>query len=272
MTDLLRKPLAGTGKVHDITIASARGPQSPQWGFVGFGLYRLKAGETATEPTGPSEVILVIVEGSASISANGTSFGTLGTRMDVFAQTPPASVYVPNDQSWDILAVTDCTVAVCTAPGHGGHTARVLATPERVTRGKGANTRYIYPIAMEDTDVADSLLVTEVFTPSGHWSSYPPHRHDEDDFPRMTYLEETYYHRLNPAQGYGHQRVFTEDGSLDETMSVANHDVVLVPKGHHPCAAPYGYEMYYLNVMAGPRRNWRFQNHPDHDWIAQRDA
>ena len=121
-------------------------------------------------------------------------------------------------------------------------------------------------------DVAGSLLVTEVFTPAGHWSSYPSHRHDEDDFPRMTYLEETYYHRLNPGQGFGIQRVYTEDGSLDETMAVKSHDVVLVPRGHHPCGAPYGYDMYYLNVMAGPRRNWRFQNDPDHDWIAQRDA
>ena len=120
-------------------------------------------------------------------------------------------------------------------------------------------------------DVADALLVTEVFTPQGHWSSYPPHRHDEDDFPRMTYLEETYYHRLNPPKGFALQRVFTEDGTLDETMAVADHDVVLVPRGHHPCAAPYGYDLYYLNVMAGPLRKWRFQNHPDHDWIFQRD-
>jgi len=134
------------------------------------------------------------------------------------------------------------------------------------------DTRYVNAIAMEDRDVADSLLVTEVFTPQGNWSSYPPHRHDEDDFPRMTYLEETYYHRLNPRQGFGVQRVWTEDGSLDETMAVSDGDVVLVPREHHPCGAPYGYEMYYLNVMAGPRRAWRFQNHPDHDWIARRDA
>jgi len=140
-----------------------------------------------------------------------------------------------------------------------------------VARGKGANTRYIHNIAMEDRDVASSLLVTEVFTPQGNWSSYPPHRHDEDRFPDMTYLEETYYHRLNPAQGFGFQRVFTENGDLDEVMAPTDGDVVLVPRGHHPCAAPYGYEMYYLNVMAGPLRNWRFQNHPDHDWIYQRD-
>jgi 5-deoxy-glucuronate isomerase len=178
---------------------------------------------------------------------------------------------VPNGAEIAIRATTECTVALCSAPGQGGHPAAVIG-PEGIVltpRGKGTNERFINNIAMEDRNVADSLLVTEVFTPSGHWSSYPPHRHDEDDFPNMTYLEETYYHRLNPRQGFGIQRVFTEDGELDELMPVQNHDVVLVPKGHHPCAAPHGYEMYYLNVMAGPLRKWRFKNHPDHDWIAQ---
>lgn len=87
----------------------------------------------------------------------------------------------------------------------------------------------------------------------------------------MTYLEETYYHRLNPAQGFAIQRVYTEDGSLDETMAVADHDLVMVPRGHHPCGAPYGYELYYLNVMAGPLRKWRFENDPAHNWIAEKD-
>jgi 5-deoxy-glucuronate isomerase len=125
---------------------------------------------------------------------------------------------------------------------------------------------------MENEDYCDSLLVTEVFTPAGHWSSYPSHRHDEDDFPRITYLEETYYHRLNPATGFGVQRVYTDDGLLDETMAVKDHDVVLVPRGHHPCGAPYGFEMYYLNVMAGPLRKWRFIPAPEVEWITERDA
>ena len=116
---------------------------------------------------------------------------------------------------------------------------------------------------MEGEDYCDSLLVTEVFTPAGHWSSYPSHRHDEDDYPNITYLEETYYHRLNPGNGFGIQRVYTDDGQLDETMAVSDGDVVLVPRGHHPCGAPYGIEMYYLNVMAGPRRNWRFVPAPE---------
>ena len=266
MIDLLCKPKGNNGKVHDISADDAN------WGYVGFGLYHLMAGEKAAEFTGDREVILVLVEGKAKISGAGQEFGELGERMNVFEKTPPACVYIPNDERWEAVATTDCTLAICTAPGHGNYKAQILPAPEKITRGKGANVRHIYPIAMEELDVADSLLVTEVFTPDGHWSSYPPHRHDEDDFPRMTYLEETYYHRLNPSQGYVLQRVFTDDGSLDESIAASSGDVVLVPKGHHPVGVPYGYESYYLNVMAGPRRKWRFENHPDHAWIAERDA
>ncbi len=268
MSKLLRKPDGTHGKVHDIT------PKTAGWGYVGFALYRLAPGDRVTEPTGETEVILVLVEGKAQITASGQDWGVMGHRMDVFEKTPPHCLYVPNSDTWEAVATTACTLAVCRAPSKGGHKAQRLGPEgiELTTRGKGTNTRYVNNIAMEARDVAESLLVTEVFTPAGHWSSYPSHRHDEDDFPRMTYLEETYYHRLNPAQGFGIQRVYTEDGSLDETMAVRNHDLVLVPKGHHPCGAPYGYEMYYLNVMAGPLRKWRFQNDPDHDWIAQRDA
>ena len=267
MANLLRKPNGTKGCVHQISAADAG------WGYVGFTLYRLNAGDSVAETTGDREVILVLVDGHAHIEGAGQDWGVMGDRMDVFEKTQPHCLYLPDGTDWAATAVTDCTLAVCTAPGHGGHAAQRLG-PEGIVltpRGQGANTRHINNIAMEGRDVADSLLVTEVFTPAGNWSSYPSHRHDEDDFPRMTYLEETYYHRLNPATGFGVQRVYTEDGSLDETMSVKNHDVVLVPRGHHPCGAPYGYEMYYLNVMAGPRRNWRFQNDPDHDWIYQRD-
>ena len=274
MTDLLRKPTGKRGKTHDITISSAKGPQSSDWNYVGFGLHQLRSGDTVSEATGDQEAILVLVEGKARITGAGQDWGELGDRMSVFERTPPHCLYLPNGVDWSAEATTDCVIAVCTAPGTGGHDAQIIGPVgiETTPRGKGTNTRYINAIAMEERDVADSLLVTEVFTPDGHWSSYPPHRHDEDNYPDMTYLEETYYHRLNPATGFGIQRVFTDDLSLDETMAVSDHDVVLVPKGHHPCGAPYGHEMYYLNVMAGPLRKWRFENHPDFDWIARRDA
>lgn len=266
MSQLLLRPNGTNGKVHEVT------PKNAGWGYVGFSLYRLKPGEIVTEATGDMEAILVLVEGKARISVERTNFGVLGNRMNVFDEGMPASAYVPNNKHWAATAETDCTLAVCSAPAIGSYPARVIETTERLTRGTGTNTRYVHPIAMEDKDVAGSLLVTEVFTPAGNWSSYPSHRHDEDDFPNMTYLEETYYHRLDPAQGFAFQRVYTEDGSLDETMTVQDHDVVLVPKGHHPCGAPHGYGLYYLNVMAGPMRKWRFKNDPAHDWIAKRDA
>ena len=268
MADLLRKPTATVGKVHDIT------PESAGWGYVGFGLYHLKAGKHASEVTGDREVILVLIEGKAEIFASGQDFGQMGERMSVFEKIAPHCLYVPGESEWAASATTDCVLAVCSAPAKGDYPAQKIGPEgiELTPRGKGQNQRFINNIAMEGRDVAGSLLVTEVFTPPGNWSSYPSHRHDEDDFPRMTYLEETYYHRLNPAQGFAIQRVYTEDGDLDETMAVQDGDVVLVPKGHHPCGAPYGYELYYLNVMAGPLRKWRFENDPAHDWIAQRDA
>lgn len=259
MSPLLRKPLGVHGKVHQVTPADA------QWRHVGFSAYRLRPGEVAEEATAANEVVLVMVEGKASFHAAGRDWGVLGERMDVFEKTPPHSLYVPDGSNWRARAETECIIAVCAAPGRGGHPARRIG-PEGIAlieRGEGTNTRYINNIAMEAEDYCDTLLVTEVFTPAGHWSSYPSHRHDEDDFPRITYLEETYYHRINPPEGWAVQRIYTDDGSLDETITVKDGDVTLVPRGHHPCGAPYGFELYYLNVMAGPRRNWRFVSAPE---------
>ena len=267
MASLLRAPVGVSGKVHEIT------PGNAGWNYVGFDLFRLKAGDTANDSTGQSEAIIVLVEGHTELSIGGVQFGAIGGRMNVFEQTPPHAVYVPRSTHWDAVATTDCTLSICKAPAKTDRPAQVIG-PGGVAyaeRGKGSNFRKIYNIAMEDRNVADSLLVTEVFTPQGNWSSYPPHRHDEDNFPEITYLEETYYHRMNPAQGFGFQRVFTDDRSLDETIAVHDHDVVLVPKGHHPCGSPFGYEMYYLNVMAGPVRKWRFMTHPHHEWLVDFD-
>ena len=217
MSPLLRKPFGTHGKVHEIT------PQSAGWRYVGFSVYRLRAGETVAEATRDREVILVMVEGKAAVQADRRDWGVLGERMDVFEKTPPHCLYVPNGADWQAAAVTDCTIAVCSAPGKGGHPARRIG-PDGITlteRGKGHATRATSTTSPWRTRTsATALLVTEVFTPAGHWSSYPSHRHDEDDFPRITYLEETYYHRLNPADGFGIQRVYTDDGSLDETMAV----------------------------------------------------
>jgi 5-deoxy-glucuronate isomerase len=136
------------------------------------------------------------------------------------------------------------------------------------TRGEGQCQREIHNILMEDRP-AGSLLLTEVYSPAGNWSSYPPHKHDEDHLPEESQLEESYYFRINPPQGFAMQRVYTSDGSLDQTVSPRNGDLVLVPRGYHVVGAPHGYEVYYLNVLAGPTRALRVTFDPDHVWVKE---
>jgi len=245
-------------------------PESAGWRHVGFDVYRLKPGQELARDTGEREVCLVLVTGRAHVSAGGSRFENLGQRMSVFEDQGPYAVYVPGGAAFEVEAVTDLELAVCSAPGRGGSEARLIGPEQmsRETRGAGTNTRHVCNI-LPDSEPADSLLVVEVITPGGHWSSYPPHKHDDDNPPVETALEETYYHRINPAQGFAFQRVYTDDRSLDETMTVHDGDVVLAPKGYHPVGAAHGYDLYYLNVMAGPRREWRFKNDPAHEWIVK---
>lgn len=271
MPNLLRRPQAAPA-IHKVSPDAVR-TDCPHWRYVGFELHRLAAGETLAQETGPWEQLLVIVTGKMHATAGGVEQGILGARTDIHAREKAWALYVPNGSSWEVRAETELELAICAAPGHGTHGVRVIAPDEAPmeARGTGANTRYVNAICMEERDWADSLLVTEVWTPDGNWSSYPSHKHDTDAFPDETYLEETYYHRINPPTGFGIQRIYNDDRSIDETMAISDGDVVLVPEGYHPCAALYGHDLYYLNVMAGPRRNWRFRNDPDHDWVFQRD-
>jgi len=263
MSNLKVKPKGTHGHVTAVT------PESAGWTYVGFDLYRLKTGETVSAETGGREACLVLVSGKASVTADGMKFGEIGDRMSPFAGKP-WSVYVPAGAGWHVTAATDLELAVCSAPGKpGSRPARIIA-PDALgqeTRGKGTNTRYVTNILPETDRQADALLVVEVITPGGHTSSYPPHKHDQDNLPAESLLEETYYHRMNPSQGFAFQRVYTDDRSLDEAMAVEDGDVVLVPRGYHPCAACHGYDLYYLNVMAGPRRTWKFHNAPEHEWL-----
>jgi 5-deoxy-glucuronate isomerase len=162
---------------------------------------------------------------------------------------------------------SEVEVALCWAPARRGAAPCVLpgSEVEPETRGHSALERTIHPILMGDRE-AESLLVCEVLTPAGHWSSYPPHKHDRHDPPTETALEETYYHRLSPARGFGLQRVYSDDRTLDEAIAFSDRDCVLVPRGYHTVSAPPGYEVYYLNVMAGPVRLWAVQDDPDHAW------
>jgi 5-deoxy-glucuronate isomerase len=257
------KPRTDEGVIMEIT------PESAGWTYVGFKLLTLARGESASGGEATRESCLVILSGKCDVRVGGETFENIGARASVFEDKPPYAVYAPAGAEYAITARSALEVAVCTAPGADRGQARLI-TPEQIsteTRGQGTNTRYVRNI-LPETETAESLLLAEVITPGGHWSSYPPHKHDQDAQPTETALEEIYYHRLDPPQGFAFQRVYTDDRTLDETVCVEDGDVVLVPRGYHPVGAPHGYNLYYLNVMAGPKRKWIFKNDPAHAWIA----
>jgi 5-deoxy-glucuronate isomerase len=260
--NLLVKGLATGRDIVQVT------PESARWQHVGFAAHRLAAGECLAFDSGARELCIVLLAGTVSIDAGERHWGPLEGRSSVFDDSSPFAVYVPGGMRGAISAGSDAEVAVCSAPARTAIPARLIdpAGMRRSVRGSGANTRYVCDI-LPQTEAADGLLVVEVRTPSGHSSSYPPHKHDCDNYPFESALEETYYHRLNPPQGFAFQRVYTDDRALDQTMAVENHDVVMVPRGYHPVTMPFGYDGYYLNVMAGAKREWHFKNDPAHEWM-----
>jgi 5-deoxy-glucuronate isomerase len=233
-------------------------PESAGWQYVGFEVVEVNGRLERREAE--RETCVVVLSGKCDLSAGDVEARGVG-RSDVFA-APPEAIYVPPEVAW--TAAGNAQLALCSAPASGRLPARLLDAPTLLTRGEGTEERRIANILMEDQE-AEALLVTEVITPRGHWSSYPPHKHDTDDPPRETYLEETYYHRLQPSDGFAFQRVYSADGELDEAISIRDGDVVLVPRGYHPVAAGARHDLYYLNVMAGPVREWRISADPSYE-------
>lgn len=265
MSELIVKPNQAPDQEGNILRVT---PESAGWDYVGFEVFTLSAGESLSRLTEEREACVVLLRGKADVSTAKSEWKSIGRRMSVFEKIPPYSVYVPSSDTFTVTALTDLQIAVCWAPGSGTHAARLIESDQVgvENRGEGSTQRLVHNILPETAD-ADSLLVVEVFTPAGHWSSFPPHKHDRDFLPEESLLEETYYYQVQPEQGFAVQRVYTDDRSLDETLTVGNGEVVLVPKGYHPVSAPPGYDVYYLNVMAGPVRIWKFYNDPDHAWL-----
>ena len=185
MNSLLVKARAGS-KIVEVTPASAG------WTHVGFAAHRLAAGEQISLETDGRELCIVVLTGTVTVKAGEQRWENIGKRLSVFEDRPPAAVYVPRGMQVGITATSEAEVALCSAPGTTDRPARLIDphTMTRSVRGKGANTRYVCDI-LPQTEEADGLLVVEVVTPSGHSSSYPPHKHDNDNIPAESSLEET---------------------------------------------------------------------------------
>ncbi len=243
-------------------------PREAGWKYVSFKVWRLHPGQIVKDRTSDEEVGLVVLSGKVTIRSSEGTWEAIGERESVFDGRPYV-VYLPPGTDFALEGVTRCEIARCGSIAEKGASAQLI-TPQEIgeeTRGEGNAQRYIRHLLEADRP-AEHLFLVEVITPSGNWSSYPPHKHDTDNPPQETYLEETYYHRVKPDQGFGFQRVYTADRSMDEAILVEDGTLVLVPRGYHTVSVAPGYDLYYLNVMAGPVREWRFNNDPAHVWVS----
>jgi 5-deoxy-glucuronate isomerase len=247
-------------------------PESAGWEYLDFAAYRLAPGETTSRVASDRELLVLVLEGRASVRSGELDFGIVGSRTSVFDGPPPPVILIEPDRPVDVTAETDAFVVVAGAPG--GPVLRTALVPDDSilveTRGSGQTKRRIHHLLPPDAE-AGRLIAFEVFTPGGNWSSYPPHKHDTENPPVEAQLEELYFYRFARPQGFALHRVYTADRSLDESLAPGDGDLVLVPEGYHPVGVPAGYDCYYLNVMAGPNRAWHFTVDPDHAWLMNWD-
>jgi 5-deoxy-glucuronate isomerase len=243
-------------------------PESAGWGYSGLRVVRLDAGERWQGRTGPDEVVVLPLSGSCTVEADDQEVRLTG-RPSVFAG-PSDCVYVPRDADLAIASERGGRFALASARAERRLPFRYVAVEEvRVElRGAGAASRQVNNFATPGVLDADRIIACEVLTPSGNWSSYPPHKHDEER-PGESALEEIYYFEVSDG-GMAYQRVYgTPERPIDVLAEVRTGDVVLVPHGWHgPSMAVPGYDLYYLNVMAGPgARTWLICDDPAHAWV-----
>lgn len=233
--------------------------------YTGLHVHNLQEGEKISDKAKINEELcVVLVTGYADVTINNQEYKNIGNRMNVFVEEGPYALYITEGDNFSVKANTDVEIAICVAEGKGTYESRLIepCSNKIEHRGYGQIKRTAKNILPED-EQADSLLIVEVITEGGNWSSFPSHRHDEDDLPNQSYLEEIYYHKLNPDEGgFALQRIYNDDKSLDDVYVVEHNSAVLLKEGYHPVSVPPGYDLYYLNVMAGPKRTWKFYNDP----------
>lgn len=247
-------------------------PARANWRYLTFVSRRLAPGAEMPVGGAMSEVALVVLAGSAELDLDDGGALELPGRPSVWDGLPWAA-YLPAQSGGRLRAGGDgLRVAIASAPssaGPGLSREPVVIGPGDVqieVRGAGNATRQINHIITPDFP-AYRLEVVEVYTPSGNWSSWPPHKHDTDDMPREAVLEEIYYYAFRRPEAWGIQRLYRRDRSRDALWAVGDGELVLVTDGYHPFVATHGDDAYYLNALAGDRRTMACSFDPDLDWV-----
>jgi 5-deoxy-glucuronate isomerase len=265
MTELLLHSAPSTGL--SVSTLISVDPGSARWEFCSLTVLRITAGTTWRGKTGPDEVALVPLSGSATVTSSSQEW-SIGGRANVF-EGPTSSIYLPMGCEYEVRATDTIELAICGARARRSYPPRFIPADEVAVeiRGAGNAARQINHIVKPDFP-ADRLLVVEVITPSGNWSSYPPHKHDVNRMPAEADLEEIYYYRIDPPEGFALQRLYTEDGRIDEAWTIRDGDLLLVPEGYHAFAVAHGYNGYYLNILAGAEefRTMQPADDPVHAW------
>ncbi|MGI8485469.1 MAG: 5-deoxy-glucuronate isomerase [Thermomicrobiales bacterium] len=245
-------------------------PEDAGWDFVGLRVIRIDAGDFWNYSTGNDEVCLVPLSGKATVEAADRTW-EIGREGGIFKGKPTA-LYLPRESSFTVTATEDSELAITSSRATKSYPPKLII-PDEIDveiRGAGNAARQINHIIKPDFP-ADTLLVVEVYTPSGNWSSYPPHKHDVSRMPAESKLEEIYYYRIDPAEGFGLQRLYAGDGSFDFAWVIKDGDLMLVPKGYHAFAVAHGYTAYYLNILAGdePVRTMQPADDPAYGWVRE---
>jgi 5-deoxy-glucuronate isomerase len=251
----------GSGTIMEV------GQKRSGFDYVTFEVRRIKAGESFEGSTDSDELAIVTLGGIFQAQSSHGNWMSIGGRANVFSGKA-WTLYLSVNTRFTVTAITDCELAFCYCRAEEVHPP-VLISPESVRveiRGGANATRQINHILTPEFP-AQRLLVVEVYTPSGNWSSYPPHKHDVHNPPEEVDLEEIYYYRVDRPEGYAIQRVYSRDGKLDETITVRDGELVLIPEGYHPVVAAHGYNIYYLNVLAGSARSMAAADDPDYAWV-----
>lgn len=255
-------------------------PVQAGWETIFFQARRLSQGSTWSFVTGENELALVPLGGSLEVVSNRGSWVGVGGRKDVFSGLPSA-LYLPRHTTFEVKASVDSEFAVTWVTATQDFEP-VLVSPQDITielRGGDHASRHINNIIPPGFP-CERLVVVEVYTPGGNWSSYPPHKHDvHKTGPEGKILEadldEIYYYKIDRPEGYALQRVYTDPESpleqagfpIDATVMAHNNDVVLVPEGYHPVSSPPGYTTYYLNVLAGSAQSLAGTDDPQFAWV-----
>ena len=244
--------------------------------FLDFASLQLDAGESHTLQTGAREYVLDIFSGAVTlvISTVGRSkeiYSRIGKRANVFSG-PPVMCYIPPNSQLEIKAESAAELGIFSAPSQANFPAALLDGPTVSSKQVGRDNweRRVYT-ALDQNVPAERLLAGETLNPSGNWSSYPPHKHDHSNPPQEAVLEEVYYFRVKPAQGFGFIWTYTAPGDpegFSDVFVVEDGDAVLLPKGYHPVVAAPGYELQYTWVLAGEERKYgAWADDPRHAWV-----